>query len=88
MAERFTENSRPQSGKRAFWLRIDPSLPNPYTAVWVSDLKDATPFRTEREAQAVKGQVKDALGVGEISAQVHEEMVRSLEFIAGLDALS
>jgi hypothetical protein len=36
---------------------------NPYTAVWVSDLKDATPFRTEREAQAVKGQVKDALGV-------------------------
>ena len=32
---------------------------NPYTAVWVSDLKDATPFRTEREAQAVKGQVKD-----------------------------
>jgi hypothetical protein len=35
---------------------------NPYTAVWVSDLKDATPFRTEREAQAVKGQVKDALG--------------------------
>jgi hypothetical protein len=26
-------------------------------------LKDATPFRTEREAQAVKGQVKDALGV-------------------------
>jgi hypothetical protein len=36
---------------------------NPYTPVWVSDLKDATPSRTEREAQAVKGQVKDALGV-------------------------
>ena len=36
---------------------------NPYTAVWVSDLKDATPFRTEREGQAIKGQVKDALGV-------------------------
>jgi len=45
------------------YLKIDPSLPNPYTAVWVSDLKDATPFRTEREAQAVKGQMKDALGV-------------------------
>jgi hypothetical protein len=27
------------------------------------DLKDATPIRTEREAQAVKGQVKGALGV-------------------------
>jgi hypothetical protein len=62
MAERFTENS-PHSGKRTFWLRIDPSLPNPYTARWVSDLKDATPFRTECEVQAVKGQVKDALGV-------------------------
>ena len=60
MAERFTENSRPQSGKRT-WLRIDPSLPNP--AAWVSDIKDATPFRTESEALAVKGQVKDAVGV-------------------------
>ena len=60
MAERFTENSRPQSGKRT-WLRIDPSLPNP--AAWVSDIKDATPFRTESEAQAVKRQVKDAVGV-------------------------
>jgi len=49
--------------REALYLKIDPSLPNPYTAVWVSDLKDATPFRTEREAQAVKGQVKDALGV-------------------------
>jgi hypothetical protein len=36
---------------------------NPYTAVCVSGLKDATPFRTEREGQAVQGQVKDALGV-------------------------
>jgi hypothetical protein len=49
------------------YLKIDPSLPNPYTAVWVSDIKDATAFRTKREAQAVKGQVKDqvtdALGV-------------------------
>ena len=61
MAERFTENSRPQSGKRTLWLRIDPSLPNP--AVWVSNIKGATPFRTESEAQAVKRQVKDALEV-------------------------
>ena len=45
------------------YLKIDPSLPNPYTAVWVSDIKDATAFRTKREAPAVKGQVKDALGV-------------------------
>ena len=50
------------------YLNIDPSLPNPYTALWVSDIKDATAFRTKRgEAQAVKGQVKDqvtdALGV-------------------------
>ena len=63
MAERFTENSRPQSGKRTFWLRIDPSLPNPYTAVWVSDLKYPTAFRTEREARPVKHQVQDALAV-------------------------
>ena len=27
------------------------------------DLKDATPFRTEREAQAIEGQVQDASGV-------------------------
>ena len=27
------------------------------------DLKDATPFRTEREAQAIKSQVQDASGV-------------------------
>jgi hypothetical protein len=49
--------------REALYLKIDLSLPNPHTAVWVSDFKDATPFRTEREAQAVKGQVKDALGV-------------------------
>jgi len=46
-----------------FWWRIDPSLPNPCTAVWVSDIKAATSFRAEREAQAVKRQEKDALGV-------------------------
>jgi hypothetical protein len=45
------------------YLKIDPSLPNPYTAAWVSDIKDATAFRTRREAHAVKGQVKEALGV-------------------------
>jgi len=31
--------------------------------VWVSDIKDATAFRTEREARAVKRQVKDALAI-------------------------
>jgi hypothetical protein len=41
------------------YLKVDPSLPNPYTAVWVSGIKDATAFRTKREAQAIKGQVKD-----------------------------
>ena len=45
------------------YLRIDPSLPNPYTPVWVSDIKDATALRAEREARAVKRQVKDALAV-------------------------
>jgi len=29
----------------------------------LSNLKDATPFRTERETQAVKGQLQGALGV-------------------------
>jgi hypothetical protein len=43
------------------YLKIEPSLPSP--AVWVSDIKDATPFRTEREAQAIEGQVQDASGV-------------------------
>jgi hypothetical protein len=45
------------------YLKIDPSLPNPYTAVWVSHSKDATALTTEREVQAVKGPVKDALSV-------------------------
>jgi hypothetical protein len=43
------------------YLKIDPSLPSP--AVWVSDVKDDTPFRTEREAQAIKGEFQDASGV-------------------------
>jgi hypothetical protein len=45
------------------YLKFDPSLPSPYTTVWVSDIKDATPFRPEREAQTIKRQVKDALAV-------------------------
>ena len=47
-------------GKR-YYLKIDPALPSP--AVWVSDIKDATPFRIEREAQAIKGQLQDASGI-------------------------
>jgi hypothetical protein len=45
------------------YLKFDPSRPSPYTTVSVSDIKDATVFRTEREAQTVKRQVKDALAV-------------------------
>ena len=47
-------------GKR-YYLKIDPALPSP--AVWVSGIKDATPFRIEREAQAIKGQLQDASGI-------------------------
>jgi len=57
------KNSRPQSGKRTFWSKDWPVAANPSTVVWVSDLKDDTTFRTEREAWAVKRQVKDALAV-------------------------
>ena len=47
-------------GKR-YYLKIDPALPSP--AVWVSEIKDATSFRIEREAQAIKGQLQDASAV-------------------------
>jgi len=40
------------------YLKIDPSLPSP--AVWVSEIRNATPFKTEREAQAIKGRLQDA----------------------------
>jgi hypothetical protein len=42
-------------------LKIDPSQPSP--AVWVSEIRNANPFRTEREAQAIKGRLQEASGV-------------------------
>jgi hypothetical protein len=47
-------------GKRCY-LKIDSALPS--TVVWVSDIQEATPFRIEREAQAIKGQLQDASGI-------------------------
>jgi len=49
-------------GKR-YYLKIDPALPSP--AVWVSDIKDATPFRIEREAQAINNIGRTAVDIVE-----------------------
>jgi hypothetical protein len=42
-----------------FYLKVVPMVQNP----WVEDMKKATGFPTDREAQMEKGQCKDASGV-------------------------